>query len=151
MKKVIILILLMLGFATYTFAAGSSNITFFDVIKDKKTMTISWIADASNATVPDLTIDASLYELKGWYLYSAETDPGGIAPTDNYDIVLNNTNGIDVAGGLLANRDISTTEMVNISSSAFGYPIVRGDLTFSLSNNATNSATGILILIFVPE
>jgi len=117
--------------------------------QNRTIITLSWTADAADATVPSTTIDAALYVIKGWYLYSAETNPGATAPTDNYDIVLNDTDDLDIAGGLLQNRDTANTEMVNIGTSAHGYPVVKGNLTFSLSNNAVNSATGTLILTFV--
>jgi len=153
MKKLLLSLLLVLALTMPAWAAGtvtitSSNITIHGNIW-RKIITLSWIADAADATVPSTTITATTYGIGGWYLYSAETNPGSVAPTDNYDIVLNNADGLDIAGGLLANRDATATEIVSIGTSAHGYPLVRGDLTFVLSNNAVKSATGTLILIFV--
>lgn len=43
------------------------------------------------------------------------TIPGvsGVQPDDNYDIVINDENSIDIADGLLANRSESATQRVN--------------------------------------
>jgi hypothetical protein len=114
----------------------------------KKVCTIEWIADATDHTVPTTNIIVP----DGWILYSAETIPGSTAPTDNYDIVLNDADGLDVAGGLLANRDEANAELVLLGSAAHGYPLMRnGSLSFVLTNNLVDSATGTLILIFVSE
>lgn len=40
------------------------------------------------------------------------TDPGSAAPTDDYDVVVNNPRGVDVLQGQGANRDTSTTETI---------------------------------------
>ena len=136
------------------FAAGSSSrITdqqnYIERDDRKKVITISWVADNTTGSVPNLTIDVNLYGIEGWYLYSAETNPGTTAPTDNYDIVINDTEGVDIAGSLLNNRDETNTELVLIGTASHGFPVVKGNLTFSLSNNSVNSATGTLILIFI--
>ena len=114
-------------------------------------LTIVWAADAG-AVAPDaLTINAETYGISGWYLYSAKTVPGTPSPTDNYDIVINDTSGFDIAGGKLANRDTTAVEIVNIGTATHGYPIVNGNLSFVVSGNAVNSATGTLILTFVSD
>ncbi len=108
------------------------------------------MASIDAATVPSTTITAATYGIEGWYFYSAETNPGAGPPTDNYDIVINDADSIDLAGGLLMNRDTSTTEMVNVALGVLGqYPIIRGDLSFVLSNNLVNSAAGTCILTFI--
>ena len=115
----------------------------------RKIITLSWVADASAATVPSTTINAITYGITGWYLYSAETNPGATAPTANYDIVINDADGLDIAWGLLANRHTSNTEIAFLADSSHGYPVVRGNLTFTLTNNLVNSATGTCILTFI--
>ena len=46
------------------------------------------------------------------YVVRAVTDPGALAPTDNYDIVVNDANSVDVMGGLLENRDTANSEQI---------------------------------------
>ena len=156
MKKLLLALFLILILAESIFAAtpGTVTITSSTITvqgqASRKTVTLSWVASVDAATVPSTTITAATYGIGGWYFYSAETNPGATAPTDNYDIVINDADSIDLAGGLLANRDTSTTEMVNVALGTLGqYPIIRGDLTFVLSNNAVNSALGTCILTFI--
>jgi len=154
MKKLILALFLVLLFVTSVTAAGSvdissvSNVSVHNVIW-RKIITISWVADSADGTVPSASIVANTYGIEGWYLYSVETNPGAIAPTDNYDIVINDANDYDICGGLLANRNTINTELVNIGNATHGFPIVLGDLIFVLTNNVVNSATSVLILTFV--
>ena len=153
LKKLLLAIVLVALLAAPVWAAGTVTITSSAVTVQgdvwRKVITLSWVADAAEATVPPTTITAVTYGIGGWYLYTAETNPGSTAPTDDYDMVLNDADGLDVAGGLLTNRDAIATEIVSMGTSAHGYPAIRGDLTFVLSDNSVNSATGTLILIFV--
>jgi len=153
MKRLFLALFLVLILQTSAWAAGTVliNASSMQILgqQSRRIITLSWTADASAATVPNKVIDASTYDILGWYFFSAETNPGDTAPTDNYDIVINDADGADIAGGLLMNRDTGNTEMVNIGTSIHGYPIVRGNLTFVLSNNAVNSATGTCILTFL--
>lgn len=66
------------------------------------------------------------------------------APTDNYDMVINGPDGVDLAGGQLANRDEYSTERVRLNKAE----CVKGDITITLTNNSINSATGVLKAFF---
>ena len=100
----------------------------------KKELLISWVADASNGSVPQLAITNH----DGWYLTGADTVPGvAVAPTANYDITLLNANSIDLADGSLTNRAASTNE-----TAIFTARIPSGGFAFTLANNVVNSATG---------
>lgn len=146
MKRFLLTVIFLVLLTTRLYAAGSSGITDYYDIGGKKTITLSWIADAADHTVPDATINAAAQRIEGWYLYSAETNPGAVAPTDDYDIVITDADGLDIAKGLLMNRDTATTELADSINA-----VVRGNLTFTLTNNSVNSATGTLILVFVPN
>lgn len=82
------------------------------------TYKIAWTSDASgNVTVnlPKGATSSNVNETSGKYaivgtLLSVTTDPGATAPTDNYDITLTDSLGVDVFAGLGANRDTATTE-----------------------------------------
>lgn len=151
-RLLVIIIVASLLPAGQVWAAGSSVITSADVNVLEKTqrkiITISWTGDSAGGSMPAITVGASTYGITGWYLYTAETNPGSTAPTDNYDIVINDADGVDVAGGLLANRHTTTTQLVNIGTSAYGYPLIRGDLSVAITNNIVNSATGTIIMVF---
>ena len=75
-----------------------------------KKITWAWTSDSSG-DADKVTTNA----------YSGEivlltTDPGGTAPTDNYDVVVNDADGDDVLLGAGANRDTATTEHVQGTS-----------------------------------
>ena len=111
---------------------------------------LSWTADDGNGTVPDTAMStAILNQLKGHYeVYDAMTNPGSTAPTDNYDITIENSDG-DVFGGALANRDTANTEWTPpYHGGAYVTVPVDGTLTHTLSNNSVNSATGVTRVYF---
>lgn len=109
----------------------------------KLTLTIT--ADASDGSVPSTVLNAGVQDLvnnDGLAIVSMQSDPGSPAPTDNYDIVINNSLGLDVLGGTGANRDTSTTE--NAVPTA---PLpISGALTFALTNNSVNSAVITIVI-----
>jgi len=114
-------------------------------------VTFSWTADAGAATVPSTAMESAYAaEVLGCWLISGETDPGATAPTDDYDIVVNDSLGCDLFGGALNNRDTSTSEYATpLVGNSYGYvPITDSTLTMVISNNAVNSATGKLVLRF---
>ena len=144
---------LTLLFIPNLFAAGTVTITKEEIIirhwPTRVILTIAWTADSSDKSVPQTVINATQYKINGQFLYSAETNPGSTAPTDDYDIAINDEDVCDIAGTLLNNRDTSNSEMVNFINASASYPMVRGNLTFVLTNNSVASATGSLILIFI--
>ena len=102
----------------------------------------TFTADSSDGSVPVWTVNLGRkYE---WYLIRAVTDPGTTAPTDDYDIVLNDTWSVDYANSQLLNRDEATTEKV-----AFGkYEPIYSPISVTLTNNSVHSATGTVVLVF---
>jgi hypothetical protein len=116
---------------------------------ERKVITITWAGSADDGSMPAVTVSATTYGIKGWYLYTVETNPGSGPPTASYDIVINDADGVDIAGGKLANRHTTTTELVNIGTATHGYPLVRGNLSVVLTGNSQTSATGTIIMIFL--
>ena len=112
-------------------------------------ITLDWIADDTNGSVPDTVIKWMI----GGILKYVTTNPGATAPTDLYDIVLEDKDGVDVMGGALSDRKTATSEVaypkepgatVNLN----GVPVL-GQLTFKLTGNLINSAVGTVRLTII--
>ncbi len=100
---------------------------------------LDWTSDGSG--------DASTTINLHGFLIKVVTDPSATAPSDDYDITLVQ-HGIDMAGGLLLNRDTANTEMVYPVVSGAATPIfLAGDHTFTIANaGATKLGTVYLYL-----
>ncbi len=70
------------------------------------------------------------------------TDPGATAPTDNYDVVINDAAGHDVLLGAGANRDTANTE--HVAEASLG-AVAASRLTLSITN-AGDAKEGVVIL-----
>lgn len=128
--------------------AGTTTLTTHKSFGTVRRLVIDWVADAAAATVPSLALPA----IEGTLL-ALETNPGVTAPTDNYDIVLNDAEGGDRLCGVGANRDTADTELVAVVFSGTSvHPAVSIDeiLTLAISGNAVNSATGRVVLLYSP-
>lgn len=88
--------------------------------------TVTWTSDAAGAATQTITgFDGQIHRIV--------TDPaaGGSAPTDDYDITLVDSDGLDILGGAGANRDTANTEQLDISAVA---PLVHyGDLVLTVA------------------
>jgi hypothetical protein len=106
--------------------------------------TIDWTSDGSgNAT--------ETVNLFG-FLLKAVTDPDGTAaPTDNYDITLVQ-NGVDMVGGILADRDTANNEIVyglvkNGTDIAPLPPFLAGEHTFTVANAGASKSGRVILYI----
>jgi len=148
MKKVFILAVLFIFWAGMAFGAGTSVITSVTPYANGWTkVLVTFTADASAATVPDLNI----LGFDNQWLCQIITNPGTTQPTDNYDMYLKYA-GADLLGGAGENRDTANTEIAypivdSVSGQRACVP-VPGTLVFSLANNSVNSATGTLEIHF---
>ena len=117
--------------------AGTTTITY----QEHRTIRVcefTWLSDASGDAD-----DATTKVLSG-ELLKIVTDPDGTdAPTDNYDIVLNDENGLDVAAAGLANRDTATTEEALATRGA----CFDGTLNLVVSN-AGNAKRGVVRVFY---
>ncbi len=102
----------------------------------------NWVADAVDGSVPALASDNKV----SGFLHLAVTNPGAVAPTDLYDIVLSDAeDAADVFGGELLNRATATTQSVMPAvGGSYGDRFVRSVLTMTLTGNSVLSATGVL-------
>lgn len=134
--------------------AGSSMTFDYDETGPIKKIICDWVSDSATGAVSGTTRKIVGHLIKG------VTDPGGTAPTDNYDIAITDEEGVDVlaaCAGTLANRDTANTEEVYFfvktadvaPLSISVHPAVCDILTIAVTN-AGNSKNGQLILYWKP-
>lgn len=103
----------------------------------------SWTADDSDGSVPAMGTNCPV---TGWVFMGEATT--GINPTNGYSVTVTNDKGVDVFGDVLAGLTASGGEQETPKiGEAYGERWVNtGDLTFNLSGNSVNSATGTLVV-----
>jgi hypothetical protein len=104
-------------------------------------------ADASDGSFDDVTV-ATIFEGR---LLDLETNPGATAPTDNYDITIEDDGGHDVLEGVGGNRHTTTTQKVPVVYNGTGtHPTVDDSdtLTLKIANNSVNSAITVITLYY---
>ena len=116
--------------------AGTVTITYEDHATIK-VVTWAWTSDASG----DVS-GADTKVLSGVALRCTTDPDGSAAPTDNYDIVVNDSLGGDVVGGALANRDTLDSESAAVTGGAFS-----GVLSLVVST-AGNAKKGVLRMYY---
>jgi len=141
MKKITIILLLglFLLLPVSVHCAGTVTQIYTRISSDMWLWQMDWTADASDGSVPSTTSKVAFDH----YVIIVITNPGSPAPTDNYDITLTDSDGIDVMGGELIDRDKSSSEQALPKiGNVYGTRWVNGTLTMNLTNNSVNSATG---------
>lgn len=115
-----------------------------------KVAVVTWTSAADGSFTADVELDGEILKVV--------TNPDGtVAPTDNYDITLVDEDGIDIAAGLLANRDTANSEEVypykelTLTGTATDRairPIVHsGKVTFTVAN-AGNAKSGVARIFY---
>jgi hypothetical protein len=104
-------------------------------------ISVAWTSDDAAGTASGSTINKYTGEI-----IRLITVPGlaGLAPTDNYDLVVNDSDSVDALIGAGANRDTLNTEQVIASSLGAVFDSV---LTFSISNAGNAKAGSIHLYI----
>lgn len=103
---------------------------------------VTLTGDDATGAMPDTTL-----EMTG-FLIKVVTNPGSTAPTDNYDVAINDEHGADVAAGQLTNRSNTASQIVHLVSVSSGPtpPFVCGTHTMVITNTSVNSATIVMDL-----
>jgi len=121
--------------------AGSSMTFVYHDLGNVKKIVADWTSDDSAGTASATT------KILSGVARMLITDPGATAPTADYDLVINNDEGIDVLGGVGVDRHTSTTEVAYPVGGTYFQPVFCGKLTFSISA-AGNSKTGQAIFFY---
>lgn len=147
MKKIIAAILCLILFGGPAYGAGTCTESVSTYNDGDWMITFTCTGDATNGTFPATTTSFRGQDING-YVYMVITDPGTTAPTDDYDITLTDSNGIDIMGGELLNRDETNTEQaIPKIDVVYGSRRVNGALTLNISNNSVTAAQ-VVVKIF---
>lgn len=135
-KRLWLALVFVVASAGVAIAAGTITRTSSDTVEgqDVTIYTYTMTADSADGSYPATATDA----INGWII-RVETNPGATAPTTLYDITLTDQDGLDVMGGVLANRSATATEHVLAPQ-----PYVRGAVTITPTGNSVNSAVVVL-------
>lgn len=156
MKKLILTFALIgaLILPNLSWGAGTVVETLREICPDRgsciKEVTLTCTADAAAATYPSTTLTSVL---KGWWLEKVITNPGSTGPTDNWDYVLNDADGVDMLGGTGANRSI-TASQANwplVATGVYRAQPINNSVTLVITNNSVNSATVVMKAIFTKQ
>lgn len=96
--------------------------------------TLTWTSDASG------DVNGTTWNWAGAVL-RVVTNPGATAPTDDWDLVLNDADGVDVLGGSGANRDTANSEQIIPTN----IPFIAGSIELRISN-AGNAKNGTVVI-----
>lgn len=149
MRRIVLAVLFVVCIAVNSFAAGTMTggaaSDWVDIGNGQWAVTVSWTDDTAGTT-GTIYVPAALY---GLWAGCIITDPGSTAPTDNYDIVVSSSitsrwAALDIFDGNALNRDSAMTEKSTWSMAPMP---LYGTLTFTLSGNAVNGATGTVTII----
>jgi hypothetical protein len=155
MKRFYLIIALALAllFPSSIWAAAAGTITqaiSYTQNPTIKILTFTCTASADDASFPSTaTSTANTAEIEGHYITEVRTNPG-TAPTTLYDIVINDTDGIDMMGGTLADRSatLSQRAIPALATGIYGGSAIDGALTLVITNNSVNSAT-VVVKVFL--
>jgi hypothetical protein len=145
--------MVVLLFTGQAWGAGSCTVKLDKYpLANMRVLTYSWIGDAANGTVPSTATTTAIdTDLAGWYVYAIETNPGAGPPTASYDIVINDAEGLDISGGMLADRSSTATEKItprlDSTYNIFGGVLIDGALTLVITNQTQVSAVGTVKLL----
>jgi len=143
MKKVFLAMVMVLFMVSVSWGAESCVQTL-QAGGSINVLQMVWTTDSSG----NFTATDTAYPIEG-YLMLVETDPSATAPTADYDIVLNDANGIDVMGGALGDRSATATELtMPLLNGNYTMLPVPGTLTMDVTN-AGNSKSGTIRIYFV--
>lgn len=119
--------------------AGTVTIDYGSSSGSIRSVTWSWLTDASGDANGVATVPLSGQALR------FSTNPGSAAPTDDWDAVVNDKDGVDVAAGVLANRDTSNSEQAYPAANT--YHAFDGTLTLVVTNGG-NAKTGTITMYY---
>ncbi len=147
MKKLITALLFAcLLIASTVWAAGTCPQTFEPIASNVYLLTYTCTADSGDNSYPETDSKVAV----DGYVFLVITDPDGTtAPTDQYDITLKDSNGVDIMGGEITNRsDTDSEQAVPKIDAVYGSRWIDGIATLAITGNSVASAITV-VKIFI--
>lgn len=111
-----------------------------------KTVTFTCLTDDTDGTCTGTTTGSVV-----GLIYGLKTNPGSAAPTDNYDITITDVDGVDVLGGVGADRDTSNSEYAAAKDGAGNVVPIPSNSALTINvSNAGNAKTLVATLFYLP-
>jgi hypothetical protein len=109
-------------------------------------LTLTCVGSADDGSFPSTALSAdTLTKIGDFFIAEVRTYPGNTQPTSLYDIVFNDSGGLDLMGGNLVDRSASAAQRVF----PLTYPVpIADDMTVVITNNSVHSAL-VTIKIFL--
>jgi hypothetical protein len=156
-KKFLVVLALLIGFTAISTGAWAADTLSQSLWCEPKNadvcvFTFNWLDETADGVSYAMTT-SNFNKIKGYYAYAIITNPGATAPTDNYDITLPDADGIDLAGGLLANRSSTVSQRivpkVDETNSIYGGAPLLSPITLTIADAGQNQAgaTGTVIIV----
>ena len=136
-----------------TLATGSCTTTLESSDANHAVVKWDWLVGSTTGSMATAVTDSAFVTpdgaasfIKGMKAVFAITVPGSTtAPTDNYDITINDSFGCDVFGGAMANRSSTLTQQALTEASGAVFAVgrwVNSGLRLSIAGNAVTAASG---------
>lgn len=119
-------------------AVGTTTISRAAAGKRRK-LIFDWVSDASGVVSGTPTASPVVGTI-----VQIITNPGAVAPTDNYDITLIGDEGQDVLNGAGVDRDTANTELVMPTA---GIPVPNTTLELRIANAGATKAGRLIVVI----
>ena len=123
--------------------------------RDKFKLTMAWTSDGSGDVSGISTDDGTFITrkitdiLKGKEIVGGEVTPDATdVPTTLFDVVVNDSNSVDLFGGAFADlSETATTTSYPFDATVYGSKIIKSALTPVVSN-AGDAKKGLIVLMF---
>jgi hypothetical protein len=158
MKRILCMLVALLLLCPYA-AQADGTLTVGNTLKNEavpgvastasKSVTVSWVANGSDASIGAKTINMTTQGIEGWWLYDVAIAIG--TTTTTADMTIGDAFTTDLSNGGLANFGTLTGNRFCFGTAPWGYQKVKGNLTLTITNNAQNGATGSATFTFLPQ
>lgn len=135
---VLISLCVMTGMARTT--AGSVTVSTSNAGRNVQRIDLAWTSDSSGA------VSGHAFSLSAGYIISVQFAPGGIAaPSDQYDVTLIDSTGLDILHGHGADQSSTVTDRYSMDPEWFNDSSHTVDLVITNAGNAKSGTVTVWV------